>query len=191
MTSGGFHVNWTPIGLVLFLAMLGVWLNQVSGRIESVDNAGFTHDPDYIVENFDALAFAPDGAPQHRLMADRLTHFMDDDTTVLDKPRFRSLDSRATAEVNARRALISTDGKRVFFLKDVHISRNFPGNGPPITMDTEYLQVNPYERVMMTDRNVTLRQGRSVVTANKLLIDNNAQLLSLEGTVRGTYEHAR
>lgn len=191
MTGSGHHISWPPLGLVLLLAMLGFWLNHVSGRIETVDNAGFTHDPDYIVERFDALAFDMKGNPQHRLMADRMVHYMDDDTTVLDKPHFLSLDPQAPVEVNAKRALISTDGKRVFFLNQVHATRTSPSGMAPITVDTEYLQVNPDERTMSTDRFVTLRQGRSSMTANGLRADDNVRLLSLDGNVRGTYEKAR
>jgi lipopolysaccharide export system protein LptC len=188
MIAGGHHVNWLPLGLVLLLATLGFWLNNVAGRIEAVDNAGFTHDPDYIVENFDALAFDIGGRPQHRLTAERMVHYMDDDTTVLDNPRFHSLDPASPVKVEAKRALISTDGKRVFFLNRVQVTRASSGGQAPITLDTEYLQVNPEERIMLTDRSVTLRQGRSNITANGLIFDESSRRFSLEGRVRGTYE---
>lgn len=191
MRSIGHHVNWTPLGLALILAALGTWLNVVSRYSETVDNAGFTHDPDYIVEGFDALAFDIKGAPQHRLSAARMTHYMDDDTTVLDQPAFHSLAPLATADVKSRRALISADGKRVFFLDQVRVSHKPPGRSAPITLETEYLQVTPELRTMETDRAVVFRQGRSEVSANTLFIDDRSGLLTLEGRVRGTYDPAR
>jgi lipopolysaccharide export system protein LptC len=191
MSVSGFHVNWPPLGLALLLALLGFWLNLVSVRVETVDNAGFTHDPDFIVYHLDGLAYGMDGAPLHRLTADRMTHYMDDDTTVLDKPRYFSLDPRATGSVSSKRALISSDGNRIHFLNEVKASIDRAGEGEPITLDTEYLQVDHEARTLSTDRPVVMRQDRSIVKANKLFMDANAKLLLLEGKVRGTYERSR
>jgi lipopolysaccharide export system protein LptC len=191
MTGTGHHINWTPIGLALLLALLGLWLNHMSTRVETVDNAGFTHDPDFIVEKFDALAFDVKGMPYQRLTAARMTHFMDDDTTVLDSPVLRNLDPETPVTVNAKRALISSDGKQVYFLDKVRMERLASNKLPAFTLDTEYLHVSSDSRVMRTNKTVTLRQGRSSITANGLIVDEKAKLLSLDGNVRGTYENAR
>lgn len=191
MTGSGHHVNWTPLGLAVLLALLGVWLNHVSDRVEIVDSAGFTHDPDFIVERFDALAFDKDGMPYQRLAATRMTHFMDDDTTVLDGPILRNLVPGAPVTVTAKRALISSDGKQVYFLDDVHMERLANQDQAAITLDTEYLHVASDSRVMRTNKPVTLRQGRSNITANGFIADDKAKQLSLDGNVRGTYETKR
>jgi lipopolysaccharide export system protein LptC len=191
MTGTGHHINWPPIGLALLLALLGFWLNHLSSRVETVDNAGFTHDPDFIVERFDALAFDTNGNPYQRLAAARMTHFMDDDTTVLDKPILRNLDPEAQVTVNAERALISSDGKQVYFLDKVHMERPAGGDRPALTLDTEYLHVSSDSRVIRTNKPVALRQGPSSITANRLIADDKAKLLSLDGNVRGTYENSR
>lgn len=191
MMGGGRPINWTPIGLALILALLGFWLNHVGDRTETVDNAGFTHDPDYIVEEFNALAFDLNGNPQRRLVASRMTHYMDDDTTVLDNPTLRTLDPALITLVTAKRALISTDGQQVYFLNKVHAERTFANGGPTITLDTEYLHVSADARTMRTNKPVKLRQGLSTATADSLLADDYAKTLSLTGNVRGVYQHAR
>jgi len=191
MTGVGHHVNWMPLGLALLLAMLGFWLNHVGERVETVDNAGFTHDPDYFVENFDALAFDTDGKPYQRLAAARMIHYMDDDTTVLDKPRLRILDPLTPVSVTAGRALLSSDGNQVYFLDQVHVER-LAGNGtPPLTLDTEYLHVSTDARTLRSNKPVTIRRGRSYITGNGLVADDRVRQLAMEGKVRGVYEHAR
>lgn len=191
MTGVGHHVNWMPMGLALLLAMLGFWLNHVGERVETVDNAGFTHDPDYFVENFDALAFDTDGKPYQRLAAARMIHYMDDDTTVLDKPRLRILDPLTPVSVTAGRALLSSDGNQVYFLDQVHVER-LAGNGaPPLTLDTEYLHVSTDARTLRSNKPVTIRRGRSYITGNGLVADDRVRQLAMEGNVRGVYEHAR
>lgn len=191
MSGTGYHVNWTPIGLVLLLALLGFWLNHVGIRSETVDNAGFTHDPDYIVEKFDALAFDIHGIPQRRLVATRLTHYMDDDTTVLENPVLRTLDPEIPMTVKSKRALISSDGQQVYFLNQVHAERIYPNGAPPLTLETEYLHVSGDARTMRSHKPVRLRQGMSTTTANGLFADDYAKVVDLNGNVRGVYEHAR
>lgn len=186
--SGGHHVNWLPIGLALLLALLSFWLNRLTDRPALLDNAGFGHDPDYIVERFDALTFDATGAPQYRLTAERMTHFMDDDTTVLERPFLQSLDQTAPTDISAARAQMSGDGQLVHFLNRVHIVRTPVGAPAPATLDTEYLQVAPDRRTMFTDRHVTLRQGTTLITAGGFSADDKQKLFALTGGVRGLYE---
>jgi lipopolysaccharide export system protein LptC len=187
MSRSGFHVHWSPIGLALILTLLGFWLNQVVQHPQWVDSAGFLHDPDYIVENFDAMTFDLQGHPRHRLVAERMTHYMDDDTTVLDQPVLVSLDPLVPMEVKSKRAQLSADGKEVYFLNQVHILRRGVNGEMPMTMDTEYLHVTPDDRIMRTNKLVTLRQGASVISANQMLVDDVKKLVTLSGGVKGSY----
>lgn len=187
MTRVGYHVHWPPLGLALLLALLGFWLNHVADHTSFVDDTGFAHEPDYIVERFDALAFDLQGRPRHRLVAERMTHYMDDDTTVLEKPVFLSLDPQLPVEVKSMRAQMSADGKQVYFLDQVHVVRRGLNGQMPTTLDTEYLHVTPDDRIMRTNKFVTLRQGASVITANQMLVDDNNKLLTLSGGVKGSH----
>jgi lipopolysaccharide export system protein LptC len=182
--SLGYHVHWPPLGLALILALLGFWLNQVSNKTPFEDDAGFAHEPDYIVEQFNALEFDELGKPKHRLVAERMTHYMDDDTTVLQNPVFISLDPLLPMEVTSRRAQMSGDGKQVHFLDQVHVVRRDPNDQMPMTLDTEYLHITPDERTMRTNQLVTLRQGSSIITAHQMLVDDANKLLTLSGGVK-------
>lgn len=191
MTVHGFHVNWTPLALALLLALLAAWLNQVSQTEAVVDNAGFTHDPDFIMTRFDALAFDARGRPHQRLTADKLTHYMDDDTTVLERPVMRQLDPEQPVSVQSRRALISSDGQQIHFMDDVRLARVGRGGQPEATLETAYLHVSADRRSMRSDRPVVFRQGRSSITADGFSADDRARQVSLNGNVRGTYEALR
>jgi lipopolysaccharide export system protein LptC len=116
---------------------------------------------------------------------------MDDDTTVLEQPVFTSLDPQVPVEVKSKRAQMSGDGKQVYFLDQVHVVRHGGRSGlngqMPTTLDTEYLHVTPDDRIMRTNKLVTLRQGASVITANQMLVDDNNKLLTLSGGVKGIH----
>lgn len=185
------HISWPPLGIALLLAMLTGWLNHLGEHVESVDNAGFTHDPDYFVENFDALTFDRDGRPQHSLKAARMTHYMDDDTTVLDNPLLRKIDPARPVTVSARRALLSADNRHLYFLGQVRVERPSTGGAASLILETEHLQVTPEARTMRSHEPVGVRQGRSHISADTIFVDERAGTLTMTGNVRGTYEPAR
>jgi lipopolysaccharide export system protein LptC len=187
--TDGHQVHWLPLGLVAMLALLGGWLNQVTHRPVAEDNGGFAHEPDTIVKNFNALAFNRDGHPLHRLSATRLIHYMDDDTTILESPHFSVLEQDSVrSQVTARRGQISSNGQHVHFLGDVVLTREAQGASAPITLKTEYLWITPDAGIMQTDKPVTLTQGKSVITAGQLLVNDKDKEVSLSGGVHGSYE---
>lgn len=185
-------VHWPPLIIVLMLAALTGWLSQQGGRLPTlVDTAGFTHDPDYYVVDFDALVFDPSGEPRHRLRAAYMVHYMDDDTTVLEAPVYDAVLPDGAMEVRARRAMLSADNRHVYFLDDVRTHQTSTGARAPLSMRTEFLHVTPEARVLRTDRAVTLTQGPSRIDAHTLHVDGNARTLTLGGGVRGVYEPSR
>ena len=187
MMNSGYQVHWPPLALALLLALLGFWLNRVADHTPYVDDAGFAHEPDYIVDHFNALAFDLQGRPRHRLVAERMIHYMDDDTTVLERPVFTSLDPLVPMEVKSQRAQMSSDCQHVYFINQVHVVRQGLNGQMPTTLDTEYLHVTPDDRIMRTNKFVTLRQGTSVITANQMLADDQNKLLTLSGGVKGIH----
>ena len=174
--------------MAAFLAILGFWLNHLTGGSAHVDQGGFAHEPDTIVENFNALTYDEAGKPWHRLSAAKLTHYMDDDTTTLDKPRFNLLVSSQTpTEVSADRGHVSGDGENVHFLGNVQLTRH-SADSAPLNLQTEYLWITPSAGIMRTDKRVTLQQGSAIVTAQAMLINNKSKQFTLSGGVKGHYE---
>jgi len=188
--SGGHHVQWLPLGIAALLALLSFWLNQLVKPPDLVDNAGFAHDPDYIAEQFSAQAFDSDGNPRHLLTAERMVHYMDDDTTELQAPYFRLTNAgQAPMEVRSRRGLIIGQGEAVHFLGDVRAMRQAGVGQAALTLDSEHLRVVPDAGILSSDKPVVFRQGHSVIRAGGLYADDH--VLKLTGGVRGLYEKTR
>ena len=185
---GGHQIHWFPIGMAAFLATLGLWLNHLTTQPTRVDHGGFAHEPDTIVENFNALTYNEAGKPWHRLSAAKLTHYMDDDTTSLEKPSFHLLVSSQTpTEIIADRGQVSSNGEHVHFLGKVLMTRHTTGSAP-LTLNTEYLWITPDAGIMRTDKRVTLQQGKATITAEAMLVQNKSKQLTLSGGVKGHYE---
>lgn len=190
--TGGNQVHWLPLGLVTLLALLGMWLNQLTHRSVVEDNGGFAHEPDTIVKNFNALTFNREGHPLHQLRAARLIHYMDDDTTVLESPHFSALDRKyARADVTAERGQISSNGQHVHFLGDVRLTTQGQVSSAPLSLETEYLWITPDTGIMQTHKPVILKQGRTVITAGNLLVNDKKKEVTLSGGVHGSYEKTR
>ena len=190
--TGGHHVHWLPLGFAVLLALLSAWLNQVAERPQAVDNAGFTHDPDYIVERFRVQTFDLSGKPRYRLDARRMTHYMDDDSTVLTQPRFHlNSGEQAPMDVGARRGLIFGDRESLHFLGDAQAVRAATPDHPALSLSGEHLRAIPDAGILSSDNPVTLRLGNTVIHAGGLYADNHSKRLDLTGGVRGIYEKHR
>ncbi|MGA8259799.1 MAG: LPS export ABC transporter periplasmic protein LptC [Arenicellales bacterium] len=69
------------------LGLLSVWLQFgfMEQPAKKVD-ASKRHDPDYYMENFTAIGMDKDGKRKYIIEAERMVHYPDDDTALLDKP---------------------------------------------------------------------------------------------------------
>jgi LPS export ABC transporter protein LptC len=118
-----------------------------------------------------------------------MSHFMDDDTSEMAQPRFRfTLAGRAPIEVSARRGVIIGDRDSVHFLGNVRATRVATAGQAAFTLSGEHLRVLPDAGILSSDTPVTLRQGKSIIQAGGLLVDEHKQRLELTGGVRGLYE---
>jgi lipopolysaccharide export system protein LptC len=187
--TGGHHVHWLPLGFVALLALLGTWLNQLAQSPPALDNAGFTHDPDYIVEHFNVQTFDLAGQPRQHLIAREMRHFMDDDSSELIQPQFRlTSDHLAPLDISARRGVIFGDRDSVHFLGDARAVRAATADQPAFNLSGEHLRAVPDAGILSSDKPVTLRQGKSVIHAGGLYVDEHNKRLELTGGVRGVYE---
>ena len=85
-------MNWLEriliFSAIIVLGGITVWMQ--SDLLEESTNEQQlitdNHDPDYYIENFTAVGMDTDGNRQYVLEAERMVHFPDDDTSLLDKP---------------------------------------------------------------------------------------------------------
>jgi len=101
----------------------------------SVEN----HDPDYYIENFTAIGMDTDGNRQYMLEAERMVHFPDDDTSLLDKPHVIQYETgRAPTHIYSETGWVSANGDEVKLTGNVRVirGRDSTGSGGVTTTDT-------------------------------------------------------
>jgi lipopolysaccharide export system protein LptC len=176
---------WFPLLLLAVLAAMTYWLDRVVQPPPPPRDGSARHDPDYIIENFRASRMGADGQPRDQLVALRMTHYPDDDTTHLERPVYRQLEARrAPLHVTSERATVSPKGEDVHFHDNVVVVRGAHGRNKELTLRTSYLLVIPGDQLARTDRAVTITDLNTKITAHGLELDNNAKTLKLKANVR-------
>ena len=131
-------------GIVIVLAGITTWM-QMSLLDESTDEElvlAENHDPDYYIENFTAVGMDIDGARQYVLEAERMVHFPDDDTSLLDKPHVIQYEpERAPTHIYAETGWVSANGDEVILTGNVRVIRGRDSTGSGGVTTTDKLKV--------------------------------------------------
>lgn len=173
-----------PLVMLLLLAALTFWLNRV---IQGDNPHGpQRHDPDYWVDRFEVRRFDIDGKLQHTVVADKLLHYPDDDTTVVTTPHV-TYHQQPPSEIFARMAFIGKDGKEIDLVDNVRVIRHSAEtDSPPTMLETRTLKILPDDEKGHTDDPVVITQGKSIMNGSGLDIDNRSGMTVLRGRVTGT-----
>jgi lipopolysaccharide export system protein LptC len=180
-----------PLTLLALLAALTFWLDRFVQPTAPAGASVVKHDPDYIVNGLSAVRMDPQGRVEHTLRASKMTHYADDDVTLLEEPKFVTYsEARAPVTVTSREARMSGNGENVYFEKEVRVVRAPVANQSALVLETDYLHVIPDDKIAKTDRPVTIRNAAGVVTASGLELNSETRILKLSGRVKGVYEPA-
>lgn len=179
-----------PLVMLLLLAALTFWLNRV---VQGDNPRGpQRHDPDYWVERFEVRRFDVQGRLQHTLVAEKLLHYADDDTTVVTAPHI-TYHQPPLSEISARMAYIGRDGREIDLVDDVRVVRQSAfRSSPPTVLATKTLKVFPDDEKGRTSDPVAITQGKSVIIGSGgLELDNRSGISVLHGHVTGTLHRNR
>lgn len=183
--------GYFPLLLLALLAALSFWLERVLQPPGTPGATTVKHEPDYIVDGLSAVRMDEQGRVKHTLRARKMTHFPDDDVTVLVDPHLVTYSQgRAPVSVTSRDAHMSGNGENVYFENDVRVVRSAVGNQSELTLETPYLHVIPDDNIAKTDRPVTIRNAMGVVNASGLELNSETRLLKLNGRVKAVYRAA-
>lgn len=184
-------VGWLPALLLGSLAALTYWLDaQVQDPGPRRDGSD-RHQPDLFAEGVRAVELDAEGRPTQTLSASRARHYPDDGTLEFDRPRLLlERPGEPPFTIEAERARVSGDRENVFFAGDVRATREAARGGDEgrIALRSEFLHVIPRERKAQTDRPVTIEEGRGIIRANGLALDDGSKTMKFKSEVRGTLE---
>lgn len=114
---------------VLFVTLFGIlgllssWLQfGIIEQEQVVFDGAQRHDPDYYVENFTAIGMDENGQRRYVLEAERMVHYPDDDTALLDNPHVIKYEEGTPPQhTYADSGWVSSDGNEVLLTGNVRV----------------------------------------------------------------------
>jgi len=120
------------VAILGLVGLLSIWL-QTEVRNENEAEVDFLnrHDPDYYIENFTTTGMNEFGQRAYILQAERMAHFPDDDSALLDNPHLIEFnEDAAPRHTYAESGWLSGNGEDLLLEGDVKIIQE-AGFGEP------------------------------------------------------------
>ena len=182
---------WLPLAVLVLLVALTLWLNQLVRAPAARDDGTLRHDPDAIVEKFDAKKFGVDGRVLYTLAAKKMVHYPDDDSALLETLTLEAFEPRQPPmTITADHGRLEQAGDRVWIEGNVVLVREGDAKVEPARVVTDRLLVLPDAGIARTSSEVTLTSPSSRVVAQGLELDNKTRVVTLD-RVHATYQSAK
>lgn len=179
------------IALMTLLVGLTFWLQRAAELPDGFSDTLLRHDPDYFAENFTVRRFDNSGVVQNMLVAKKMVHYPDDDTTVATEPQMSFLKGPRPTRITALQGLIGPDAGEVALVGNVRGVRAASATDPEIVFTTTHLTVFPDDEVARTNAAVKFTQGASVIHGTGMEADGKTQIYKLHNQVNSTIENKR
>ena len=155
-----------PMVVLCLLAATTFWLSRYVQHDTAQRGGAARHDPDMIVEEFTARKLAPSGEVQYVVAAQRMMHFPDDDSSLLEKVRFAAVvPHRPQIVAEAPTGRLFDGGDRVVMEGGVRLEVAAFGRTPVTVMKTPRLIVLPDEGIARSDEGVIVENAQGVMRA--------------------------
>ncbi len=178
-----------PVILMLALALGTLWLDRLVQLPPLPSKDKLRHDPDFIVERFTVTQMSATGHPGTSLTAPKMLHYPDDESTVLEHPRFlqRPLDGPAV-EIVGTRGIVSKGGDLVRVEGEVRLTRAAHGDRAAMVLETSAIDLEPNSRIARSDEEVIITEGANRLRGVGMMMNNQSREFELKSQVQGTIQ---
>lgn len=179
---------YLPVLLMALLAMGTWWLVRNAPKpLYSTTGTVAPTLPDYVLKHFSAYQFAPSGRLQSVMTGDEGRHFPATDTVEVDAVKTRSITPDGVITTSAaRRGISNSDASEIQLVGDAKVERHLPHQPNQTTRYTgEFLHAWPNEERVESHMPVIVTKGKNRFTGESMRYDNLAQVVELQGRVKG------
>lgn len=183
--------SWLPLAALALLVGLSLWLNQLVQAPGARPDPKARHDPDLVVENFNARKLDQGGRVMYTLNARKMVHYPDDESAHLQSIAIEAYEPRQPKlTITADNGRLEHGGERVWIEGNVVVVREADAKSGPARLTTQKLLVLPDEGIARGNVPVTLETPSGRAQAQAFEINNRTRLLRLD-RVRATYKPSR
>jgi lipopolysaccharide export system protein LptC len=178
-----------PLLVILLLAALTLWLRFAMEKGPPAAGGKDRHEPDAIVNKLTINRLSTEGRPRYFLVADRMLHYPDDDSTALESLRFvQRNDAGPDTVITAARGTITKEGEEAFLYDNVLMVQAATGERPELRVHTDYLHILAEQGRAQTDKKVTMTHGKSTLVGVGMDANNKTQIVTLRSQVKGSFD---
>jgi lipopolysaccharide export system protein LptC len=179
-----------PLVLTAAMAFITFWIYQTVDEDSQKIDGSNRHDPDYMMNNFVTTQMDESGKLRYILAANEMIHYPDDDSTVLQRPRFTQFTTgKPYTKIEGLRANVSSDGEEIEVLDNVVVIRQAFKEKGEMQMLTDKLIIYPNKDLAKTDAPVVITQApKTVIHATGMIYDKKKQTVQLFKRVKAYYE---
>ena len=173
--------TWLPLAALALLVGLTLWLNQLVQPQGSRADGSKRHDPDLLVENFNARKLDDTGLVRYTLAARKMVHYPDDDSAHLEAVQLEAFEPKQPRmTITADRGLLEQGGDRVWIEGNVVMVREADDKSGPARLTTEKMLVIPDEGIARSAAPVVVESADGVTHAAGLELNNKTRTLQLD-----------
>jgi lipopolysaccharide export system protein LptC len=184
---------YLPLICMAVLALGSYWMVRSAPPLtEPAVSQVQRHDPDYFMKGFAVKTFDDSGRMRSEVLGDKVRHYPDTQWLEIDSIRIRSFDSKGTlTTATADHGLTNEDGSEVQLMGHAMVVREGVVDvnnklSPRMQYRSEFLHAFMNVEQIKSHKPVELKRGNDSFTADSMDYDNVAQVLQLDGRVRGT-----
>jgi lipopolysaccharide export system protein LptC len=183
---------YVPVVVMAALALGSYWLVRTAPEVAVAERVRpVSHEPDYFIEGFSIKNFDGTGRIRTEVAGSKANHFPDTQTLEIDKVHIRALDeSGRVTTASALQAISNKDASEVQLIGNAVVVRQAADPAdqrtPRLEYRGEFLHLFTDTEVVKSHKPVELLRGRDRFSADQLEFDNVAQVLVLNGRVKGT-----
>ena len=177
-----------PIAFLALLTALTFWLNQFVQVPGARTDGNKRHDPDLVVENFTAQALGPTGEVQYTVKATKMSHFPDDDSSLLETVIFTALHPNLPPIVAvAPRGRLVAGADEVIMEGGVVVTSEKTEKHAPLKLSTPALHIFPEKNIARATAGVQLDSPTGKISASRMELNSLTRRVRLEQG-RATYQ---
>jgi len=185
--------GWLPLAALALLVGLTMWLNRLVQEPPARADGSMRHDPDLIVENFNAKKLGDDGNILYTLAAKKMVHYPDDDTAHLQSVTLVSFEpGQPKLTITADKGRLEQKGERVYAEGNVVVVRDADPKSKTeaARLTTDRMLVIPDDGIARTSSPAVLESATSLSTATGFELNNHTRTLRADN-VRSTIKPQR
>jgi lipopolysaccharide export system protein LptC len=176
--------------LTAVIALASFWVVEVMRR-----TAGDTQvnrpagEPDFYVEHFNFVKTSPTGQVQYHVSGERLTHYPDNGSYVIQNPIVNSvLKEGPPMMTRADRAIVNNDQTHIHLYDNVVSERPASKEVSYFRLRSDYMLILPEKDLMRTDKPVEVLFDQSRLTGTGMVANQATREVQILNNSRAVYQ---